>query len=326
MKSKQAAQSRSGEAGSGKRKTSRSILIALAVCATFWSLVRVTDHFSTQIVASVETIPSPSLTEFVNDEMHVLSPVEKIALEEKLSDFSRDTSIQAVVAILSLPSDVILEEFTIRTAQASRIGQSGADNGLVLFVFPHEGMARLEIGYGMEGVMPDLQSYRVLTEYLTPALNGARYGEALESSIDAIISLSHGEYAATKGPGLVARLVRTFKVGSVKLAKRAWPALRQVSLWHQVVSSFFAALVLVGLFDGVRQAIALTRNIALSIRNARSGQSIGMDTVRVDLKAITDSAFPLVLLFGGIIAAAGAVLIAGGGAFGGGGATVHFHV
>ncbi|MEP6881215.1 MAG: TPM domain-containing protein [Dokdonella sp.] len=324
MKSRRAVQPHAGEGGFGKRKTSHAILIALAVCATFWLLVRLADHFSAPMVVSVETDPAPSLTEFVNDEMHVLTPAEKMALEEKLSGFSRETSIQAVVAILSLPSDVALEEFTIQTAQASRIGQSGADNGLILFVFPHQGIARLEIGYGMEGVIPDLLASRLLTEHLKPAWKGALYGEALESSIDAIISLSRAEYAATKEPGRFARLVRTFQVGSVKLAKRAWPAVRQVSLWHQIVSSFFAALILVGLFDGIRQAIALTRNIALSIRNARSGQSMGTDTVRVDLKAITDSAFPLVLFFGAIIAAAGAVLIAGGGAFGGGGATVHF--
>ena len=256
--------------------------------------------------------------------MHVLPPGEKVALEEKLSTFNRETSIQLVVAILSLPDNASLEEFTIQMAQDARIGQSGPDNGLVLFVFPRQGIARLEIGYGMEGVIPDLLANRLLTERLKPALQRQLYGQALDSTVDAIISLSHAEYATTTGPGRFATLARTFKVGSVKLAKRAWPALRQVSLWHQVVSSLFVSLILIGLVDGAQQAFALARNIAISIRNARSGRGLSTGTVRVDLKAITDSAFPLLLLFGAIIAAAGVVLMAGGGAFGGAGATVHF--
>ena len=266
----------------------------------------------------------PSLTEFVNDELNVLSADEKRALDDKLSQFNRETSIQMAIAILPTPNDEALEEFTMEVADHARIGQSSTDNGLILFVFPRQRQARLEIGYGLEGTIPDVLAYRLLTDGLKPVWLGAHYAQALDETVDAVINLSHSEYSATKEPGRFARLVRTFAIGSAKVAKNAWPLLREVSLVHQVVVSFFAAFLLIGLGDGVRQLIGLTGNVAISVRNLRSGQTLETGTTRVDLKAISDSMLTLLPLLGAIIAAAGAVLFAGGGAFGGGGATVHF--
>ena len=85
--------------------------------------------------ASVGTDHAPSLTEFVNDEMRLLAPSEKYALEEKLNQFNHETSIQMAIAILAEPTDADLQEFTIQVADKARLGQSGPDNGLNLFVF-----------------------------------------------------------------------------------------------------------------------------------------------------------------------------------------------
>ena len=307
-----------------KRKPNYSLLVAWIVCASFWGLVRIGDHFAAPATMSVEAQQVPSLTEFVNDEMHILSTNEKIALNDKLSQFNRETSIQMAVAILPTPSDETLEEFTIDVADDARIGQSDTDNGLILFIFPQQGLARLEIGYGMEGAIPDVLAYRLLTDGLKPAWLGAHHAEALDGIVDAIINLGHAEYSTTKGPGRFERLARTFSIGSAKVAKDAWPQLRNVSLWHQFAISFIAAFLLIGLTDGVRQTTALARNVTTLVRNMGSGRSLGAGATRVDLKAISDSLLIMLPLIGAIIAAAGAVLLAGGGSFGGGGATVHF--
>ena len=307
-----------------KHKPSYSLLVALIICAIFWGLVRIGDHLAAPATVSTETEQMPSLTEFVTDEMHVLSADEKIALDDKLSQLNRETSIQMAIAILPNPTVVTLEEFTIDFADNAHIGQSSTDNGLILFVFPQQGQARLEIGYGMEGTIPDVLAYRLLTDGFKPAWLGAHYAQALDETVDAVINLSRGEYTATKGPGRFERLARTFGIGSAKVAKNAWPLLREVSLVHQVVVSFFAAFLLIGLGDGVRQLIGLTRNLAISVRNIGTGQALETGITHVDLKAISDSLLTLLPLLGAIIAAAGFLLFAGGGAFGGGGATVHF--
>lgn len=308
----------------GKRKLNHALLIAWLACAAFWGLVSIGDH-----VAAPATLPAiaeqiPSLTEFVNDEMDALSADEKFALNEKLSRFNRETSIQMAIAILPNMPETTVEEFTMAVADAARIGQSGTDNGLILFVFPQQAVARLEIGYGMEGALPDVLAYRLLTDAFKPAWIAGNPAQALDGVVDAAIALGHAEYTATNGPGRFERLVRTLKIGSEKLATQAWPLLRAVSLPHRVAISFFAAFLLIGLVDGVRQLAGLLRNTATTVRNATGGGALDKDTKRVDLKAVSDSVLLLLPLIGAIIAAAGVVLLAGGGAFGGGGATVRF--
>ncbi|MEO6076673.1 MAG: TPM domain-containing protein [Dokdonella sp.] len=305
-----------------KRKPNHSLLIGWIVCAAFWGIVRLGDHLAAPALAAVGTDHFPALTEFVNDKMLLLSSDEKYDLSYKLSQFNRETSIQMAIAILPSPTDNTLEQFTMQVAEKASIGQSGTDNGLILFIFPQRRLARLEIGYGLEGVIPDVLAYRILTVGLKPAWIHAHYAQALGDAVDEIIELSRGEYAAVKGPGRFERLTRTFTIGSAKVAKQAWPLLRQVSLWHQATISFFAAFLLIGIGDGARQLVALARNMAISFGNARSGRALDTATTRVDLKTISDSVMVLLPLIGAIIAAAGFVLFAGGGAFGGGGATV----
>lgn len=305
-----------------ERKPNYSLLIGWVVCAAFWGLVTLGDHLAAPAKAPVGTDHVPALAEFVNDEMHLLSSDEKLALNDKLSQLNRETSIQMAIAILSKPADEALEQFTIEVADKASIGQWGSDNGLILFVFPQQRLARLEIGYGLEGVIPDVLAYRMLTDGLKPAWKSANYAEALDNAVNKIIKLSRGEYAAIKGPGRFERLTRTFSIGSARLAKQAWPLLREVSLWHQVIVSFFAAFILIGIADGVRQLITLTRNMAITFGNIRTGRPVETRTAHVDLKSISDSVMVLLPLIGAIIAAAGFVMFAGGGAFGGGGATV----
>ena len=137
----------------------------------------------------------PALTEFVNDEMLLLSSDEKFALNDKLSRLNRETSIQMAIAILPTPTDDALEQFTMQVADQASIGQSESDNGLILFVFPQQRLARLEIGYGLEGLIPDVLAFRVLTDGLKPEWIGENYSEALDNAVSRIIELSRGEYA-----------------------------------------------------------------------------------------------------------------------------------
>ena len=266
----------------------------------------------------------PSLTEFVNDEMHVLSAYDKVFLNEKLSQFNRDTSIQMAIAILPGPPGETLEQFTIDVADKASIGQAATDDGLILFVFPQQRSARLEIGYGIESALPDVLAYRLLTDVLKPAWSHGDYAEGLADTVDAVIKVSHAQFKAGQGPDRFERLIRTFGIGSIKVARMAWPVLRQVSLGHQVISSFFACLLLVGLASGVRQLFLLLRNAGIFFGNLLSGRVLDSGTTRINLKDISDSVLLLLPLILAIVAAAGVVLLAGGGAFGGGGATVHF--
>src|SRR4029453_14669682 len=101
-------------------------------------------------LAAAESLPAAPAPYF-NDYAGFVSPEAAQRLDRKLEDFDKQTSNQIVVAIFpELPSPS-LEDFTIRTAQAWRVGSAKLDNGAILFVFVKDRALRWEIGYGLEG-------------------------------------------------------------------------------------------------------------------------------------------------------------------------------
>src|SRR4029077_20678815 len=110
------------------------------------------------------------------------------------------TSSQIVVAVFpELPSPS-LEDFTVRAAQAWRVGRSKLSNGAVLFVFVKDRKLRIETGYGLEGALPDATAHRIIDERITPAFRNNDYAGGLEAGIDAMMAATRGEYTASPAP------------------------------------------------------------------------------------------------------------------------------
>jgi uncharacterized protein len=142
----------------------------------------------------------PAPTRYFNDYAGVVSPEVAQRLEQKLKSFDDQTSSQVVVAVFpELPSPS-LEDFTVRTAQAWRVGRKKLDNGAVFFVFVKDRQMRIETGYGLEGALPDATAHRILDERVTPAFRSGDYAGGLEAGIDGIIAATRGEYTAPPTP------------------------------------------------------------------------------------------------------------------------------
>jgi uncharacterized protein len=125
-----------------------------------------------------------------------VSAAEARRLEETLRRFDEETSSQVVVAVFPrLPAES-LEDFTARTAEAWRVGRKDLDNGAVLFVFVEDRKMRIEVGYGLEGALPDLTAKRIIDEVITPRFRQERYGEGLVAGVEAILAATRGEYTA----------------------------------------------------------------------------------------------------------------------------------
>lgn len=126
------------------------------------------------------------------------------ALDAKLRAFDEQTSNQVVVAIFPQLPSASLEDFTVRTAQSWRAGRQKLDNGVVLFVFVAERRVRLEVGYGLEGALPDALTKRIIEEEITPRFRAGDPAAGLEAGVDAILKATRGEYTAAKTarPGL----------------------------------------------------------------------------------------------------------------------------
>lgn len=103
------------------------------------------------LAASVAIPPAP--THYVTDSAHALSAGAAAALESELRDFETKTGDQVIVYIDQTTGDESLETWTVKAAQAWRVGKKGKDNGAALFVFMKDRKLRIEVGYGLEGTL-----------------------------------------------------------------------------------------------------------------------------------------------------------------------------
>jgi uncharacterized protein len=135
----------------------------------------------------------PPLRGRVNDLAKILPEDRVRTLENKLAEFERDTSHQ--VAVLTIPSlqGESIEDFSIRVAESWRIGQKGVDNGVILIIALKDRKLRIEVGYGLEGVLPDAIANQIIREVIVPHFRNDDYGAGVDAGISAILKTIAGE-------------------------------------------------------------------------------------------------------------------------------------
>ena len=128
----------------------------------------------------------PALRGRVNDYANVLQSNQAQSLESELAQLERDTGHQ--VAVLTVPTleGEDIEGFSIRVAENWKIGKKGYDNGVILVVAVKDRRLRLEVGYGLEGVLPDAIAKRVTADYIVPYFRQQDYGGGIVAGIAAV--------------------------------------------------------------------------------------------------------------------------------------------
>jgi len=150
---------------------------------------------------SVSVPPKPAT--YVTDKQGVLDAARVHALNEKLAQFERETSNQILVYVdRSLPTDLTIEQFANDAMHQWGVGQKGKDNGAVLFLFTGDRKLRIEVGYGLEGVLTDAKSKEITSTIIKPRLKAADYDGAVEQGVDRILAVVRGE--GLKGTGQTA--------------------------------------------------------------------------------------------------------------------------
>src|SRR6266545_3507248 len=132
----------------------------------------------------------------VNDFAGVLPAAERERLEEKLRSRERESSNQIVVAIFRSLDGESLEDFSIRLAQAWRIGQKGLDNGAIFLVFLQDRQMRIEVGYGLEPTLTDAVSSSILRDVVAPRFREGKIADGIAAGVDAIEQAIAGTYQA----------------------------------------------------------------------------------------------------------------------------------
>src|SRR5436853_6813689 len=147
---------------------------------------------------AAEVIP-PKPAAYFNDYAGVVSKEAANRFNEQLAQFERDTSNQVVVAVFpKMQSDSSIEDYTQRVAQAWGVGQKEQRNGVVLFVFKSDRKMYIQVGYGLEGALPDITAFDITEYHIKPQFRNNNYEGGLATGIDLICKAIRGEY---KGRG-----------------------------------------------------------------------------------------------------------------------------
>jgi uncharacterized protein len=130
---------------------------------------------------------------YFNDYASLVDAATAQRLESKLREFDRATSTQVLVVIfpeLPWPS---LEDFTIRAAEAWKVGRKGIDNGAILFVFVNDRRVRIEVGYGLEGALNDATVNRIIREAILPRFREGDFYGGINAGVDRMMRVIDGE-------------------------------------------------------------------------------------------------------------------------------------
>jgi uncharacterized protein len=135
----------------------------------------------------------PPLRARVTDLADLLTAPQQQALEEKLAAFERETTHQ--VAVLTVPSleGEPIEQYSIRVVDAWKLGRADVDNGALLLVSSGDRRVRIEVGYGLEGVIPDAIASRIVRDVILPRFRRGEMAEGISAGVDAILAAARGE-------------------------------------------------------------------------------------------------------------------------------------
>lgn len=162
----------------------------LARWLSFFVLPLVLGGFPTFSHAEVAVPPRAAR---VTDLTQTLSAQQQQALTQKLAALEAQKGSQIAVLIVPSTKPEEIEQYSIRVAEAWKLGRKGIDDGVILLVAKDDRTLRIEVGYGLEGVIPDIAAKRIIDERITPRFRVGEFYEGIDQGVDRLIDLINGE-------------------------------------------------------------------------------------------------------------------------------------
>jgi uncharacterized protein len=145
-------------------------------------------------VGAAEALP-PKPKQHFNDYAGVVPPEVARRLNASLEQFERERSSQILVVVYpKMQSDSSIEDFTFRLAESWKVGQQGRDNGAVLFVFIEDRKMFIQVGYGLEGPLPDATARQIIETVIKPHFKEGHYAAGLTAGVEAMLAAVRGEF------------------------------------------------------------------------------------------------------------------------------------
>jgi len=135
----------------------------------------------------------PALRETVTDLTNTLSSQEQAALGNKLHQFFEAKGSQIAVLIVPTTLPEAIEQYSIRVLDEWKLGREKEDDGVLLLVAKQERKMRIEVGYGLEGAIPDLTAKRIISYTLKPHFKRGQFYQGINQATDQLMQLIEGE-------------------------------------------------------------------------------------------------------------------------------------
>ena len=156
----------------------RASLVALMLCWAF---------------AAMADVPVPPLTGRVVDKTATLSSSDIASLDRTLKDFEARKGSQVAVLIVPTTQPETIEQYSLRVAEAWKIGRKKIDDGAILVVAKDDRKLRIEVGYGLEGALTDVTAKRIIDEAITPKFRSGDFAGGISDGVNRILRVIDGE-------------------------------------------------------------------------------------------------------------------------------------
>lgn len=145
------------------------------------------------LAASADDAVVPKLTRHVTDLTGTLTPEQVSQLDTRLAALEKAKGSQVVVLMVPTTQPDDLEGYSLKVAESNKVGREGPDDGVLLLLAKNDRRVRIEVGYGLEGALPDAIASRIIREYMAPKLRANDYYGGIDEALNAITQIVQGE-------------------------------------------------------------------------------------------------------------------------------------
>jgi uncharacterized protein len=150
---------------------------------------------------SIDDIIKTKPARLVNDYADVLSADQEASLERKLVAYDDSTSNQIAIVIVRTLGGRPIEETALELFRSWAIGNKTTNNGILILAAIDDRQIRIEVGYGLEGAIPDITANQIIRNDIAPGFRSENYYEGFDKASESIIKAAAGEYKAPEGYG-----------------------------------------------------------------------------------------------------------------------------
>jgi uncharacterized protein len=161
-----------------------SLIFVISLCLLF---ITISPVFAASTSTGLQAIPA--LNSPVTDLTNTLTAPEQQALAQKLNAFAQEKGSQIAVLVVPSTQPEDIAQYSLRVADTWKIGREQEDDGVIVIVAKNDRKMRIEVGYGLEGAIPDAIAKRIVSDVMAPQFRQGYFAGGLNASIDQLMAL-----------------------------------------------------------------------------------------------------------------------------------------